>query len=232
MTYAPPKARLEDLERNDYRHSETLARWTIWLLYALIVVTVGSIVSGLLDRQVLQLGGELYTDETAQRTMLVASAQLLVFIASGTLCLCWIYRMAYNARIRAKHMQYSPGWSVGWYFIPIAYWWKPYQAMKEIWSNSAQQAGPRGDESGTLLGWWWALWISQTLVSNASFRLGMNASSLDNFLIANLLELIGNVLQVPLCIVFIVMVRRLTAMQEYAYEHPEAMSTVRDMREF
>lgn len=62
---------------------------------------------------------------------------LVVYIITSVLFLRWVYVSNRNARaLGASDMQHSPGWSVGWYFIPIATLWKPYQAMKEIYKAS------------------------------------------------------------------------------------------------
>ena len=38
----------------------------------------------------------------------------------------------------ADHESFTPGWSVGWFFVPIMNPWKPFQAMREIWQASAE----------------------------------------------------------------------------------------------
>ena len=235
MTYEAPKARVEDIGADGYRDPLSLAQWSVWLLYAHSLVSFLGVVSGILERQTLMGldSGALGADDAEasdQRQVMLAGAQFIVFIATGVLCLRWIHRMCHNARVKASYMQYTPGWSVGWYFIPIAYWWKPYQAMKEIWRKSSEQAGPRGDESASLLGWWWALWIIANLLSNASFRMAARASTIDSLLTANSLGVMSDILQLPLNVIFIVMVKRLTAMQEYAYENPQAQVAATDLR--
>lgn len=240
MNYEAPKARLDDIDSGEYRDPKTLAQWAIWLLYAEIVISVVAIVSGIIERQVL-LGlqaGSFESNAAATsaatvsdtRQALVGGAQFILFVIGGVLCLRWIHRMAYNARIKARVMQFTPGWSVGWYFIPIAYWWKPFQAMKEIWEKSVEQAGPEGREAARLLGTWWTLWIIESILGNASFRMTMGAAGIERVLAANFVTLLSDVVDIPLCIVFILMIRRLTAMQEYAHENPEAMAQVPDLR--
>jgi hypothetical protein len=237
MNYDPPKARLEDPDVEAYRDPTTLAQWTQWSLYALIAINVFAIVAAIALRSLLLepgFGVETTPDQQAraedadQRTMLIAAAQVLVFIVSGVLCLCWIHRMAFNSRIRARYAQYTPGWAVGWYFIPIALLWKPYQAMKEIWKNSAEQAGPRGLEPAGLLGWWWTAWIVVSQVSNAAFRTSLGADTVDSLALSTTISIVSDVIQIPLCILFIVIVKRLTAMQEYAHENPQPL--VPDLR--
>ena len=69
---------------------------------------------------------------------IIVSLQFVNGVVVIVLFCIWIYRANYNARqLGATDMQFSPGWAVGWNFIPIANLWKPYQAMREIWQASA-----------------------------------------------------------------------------------------------
>jgi hypothetical protein len=223
MSYEAPKARVEDRDASGYRDSANLAQWTIWSLWAKVVVSVLAIGAGFLERQAL-MGSADDGEETLQLVAMSSVAELLVLLVSGFLCLRWIHRMAHNARVRAAYMQYTPGWSIGWYFVPIANWWKPYRAMQEIWGESEKQAGERGVNAGVLLGWWWTLWIVTSMISNASFRISMRSSSAETLAMVNTIDLITNLLEIPLAIIFIAMVRRLTEMQEYAHENPLAQA--------
>jgi hypothetical protein len=240
MNYEVPKSRLEDIQVDQYRDSASLAQWTQWLLYAQIAVSLAAVWSGVLERETLQsIQAGLYESEDAstkaaqlndQRQGMIALGQLAIFILSGIFCLRWIHRMSHNARIQATHMEYTPGWSIGWYFVPIAYWWKPFQAMKEIWEKSVDQAGPRGVDSSGLLGVWWAFWIASSLLSNASFRTSVKPAGFDGALSANYVTMASDLIAIPLAIVFIVMVKRLTAMQEYAHQNPIDPATRQDLR--
>lgn len=238
MNYEAPKARLDDLDLEEYRDPNTIAQWTVWLLYVQIAISAIAIVSGFAEHKLLlDLQASAFdTQEAAsaaaaasdRRQAFVGGAQLIIFIGAGVFCLMWIHRMAFNARIRARALEYTPGWSVGWYFIPIAYWWKPYQAMKAIWEESVTQAGSEGRESSTLLGTWWTLWLIVSIIGNASFRMTMGANDIETLRIASIMNIISDAATIPLCIVFIMMVRRLTAMQEYAHQNPDAREP--DMR--
>jgi Domain of unknown function (DUF4328) len=58
-------------------------------------------------------------------------------------------------------MAFSPGWAVGFYFIPVVALWKPFLAMKEIWSASEAPGdrarnSPRVLKIPWLLASWWA----------------------------------------------------------------------------
>jgi len=85
----------------------------------------------------------------------------------------WIHRSAKNAwlfnglRFRLPRepgrplqvMEDSPGWCVGWYFVPLVMFWKPYQSMREIFQSSALGQ----PQPGWLLPVWWALWVLNLL---------------------------------------------------------------------
>jgi len=71
------------------------------------------------------------------RHLFIGLGLLGIQLTTSILFLMWIYRANSNARqLGAQGMKFSPGWSVGFYFIPILWFWKPYQAMKEIWQAS------------------------------------------------------------------------------------------------
>lgn len=90
----------------------------------------------------------------------------------------WAFGANKNARaLGADGMTHSAGWTVGWFFIPIANLWKPYQAIKEVAEASDPTRGP-GDWKGVgvpaIFGWWWAAWIVNNIVSNATLRMAFN----------------------------------------------------------
>ena len=85
----------------------------------------------------------------------------------------WIYRTNANAHALSSEMTITPGWAVGWYFIPIANLFKPFQAMKETWLASHYRGNFHGEPVPSILGWWWGLWITHNILINISFRLSM-----------------------------------------------------------
>jgi hypothetical protein len=78
-------------------------------------------------------------------------------------------------------MEFTPGWAVGWFFVPIANLFKPYEAVREIYQASDPGLGE--DEEGAVLSWhwskqpaplqmklWWATWILMNVLENAGLR--------------------------------------------------------------
>ncbi len=114
--------------KNSYKDSSSLTNWVRYMLYAQILVAIVSIGSNFLEYQLLSdYQNSVYTSQekavadgeaSDQRQQMVGLIYLAVFIVSGFLILRWIHRANYNARqLGAKEMEFSPGWSIGYYFI-------------------------------------------------------------------------------------------------------------------
>lgn len=141
----------------DFRDPTSLTNWTRVFLYASIAAALLGMWSS--ARALPGGGGEAELD-TGLRAILWVFTGLPVPLITGILVLTWIHRANHNARqLGATGMHFTPGWAIGWYFVPIAWFWKPYQAMTEIWRASRNPSDWRGEPVSPLLHWWWILWI-------------------------------------------------------------------------
>ncbi len=97
---------------------------------------------------------------------LLTFGQSMLFIATAVVFLMWVHRA--NRVLHDKGIQkleHTPGWAVGWFFVPIANLFKPYLLIKEIF----QRSDPDRVELSTLdepssegVGWitaWWIGWL-------------------------------------------------------------------------
>jgi hypothetical protein len=123
----------------------------------------------------------------------------------------WIYLTNANAHVFSDEMTIRPGWAVGWFFVPIANLFMPYQGVKETWRESHEAAGQFESEETLLLPWWWGLWIVTNILANLTFTLG--AATME---IAPYLDLLSSALNVPLCLILIRLMRRLATVQRLA----------------
>jgi len=73
----------------------------------------------------------------------------------------FVVRSSRNAHAFGAPMSATPGWAAGWFFVPVAWWWKPYYVMKEIWRGSDPDpaVNPASAPASALLGWWWWMWL-------------------------------------------------------------------------
>ncbi len=147
--------------------------------------------------------------------MLLGLLQFVIVVGTFVVVAMWIYRMAWNARYFAgtHHMEYTPGWAVGWYFIPIATLWKPYQAMKEIWRASDDPERMRLVSIPFWLPLWWCLWLLNNILSNVSAQLTFRAAIISEGMRADQVSVLVEAVNIVLCLVFLVIVNRLSRMQ-------------------
>jgi hypothetical protein len=204
-----------------------LSNWTVRLLYLQVAISAVCIVTGTLEYGVLSdmRDGDFASQaEMLQvveandiRQAIVGLFQFLIFVVSGIWILRWIYVACSNARdLAVGPMKFSPGWSVGWYFVPILLLWKPYQAMKEIWRVSADPRNPDSVPDSGLLSLWWFFYIVAMLSGNASFRLSLRAQEVGELLAANVVTLVSDIASIPFALVLAVIVRRIHDNQEHA----------------
>jgi hypothetical protein len=114
---------------------------------------------------------------------LAGIAQLVVYVGTIIAFCMWIYQAHKNLRdLDVRRLNFSPGWAVGWFFIPFMNLFKPYQVAQEIWKASdphvpahdphAWKEAPR---SG-LIGLWWACWLVGNIIGNVAFRASLNSN--------------------------------------------------------
>jgi hypothetical protein len=163
-----------------YRETKGLA-WSVVISLAITGIISGAQIftfSSLIDAN-----SRLYDDpdavadinKWADATDTLTYAELLVFIVTVVLWCVWKNLSCKNAWLfrsksgLANPMSsgdvFTPGWAVGWYFIPIAHLWKPFQAMSFIRNQVSDTF-----QGGAILGIWWTTWIIMNFASRALSR--------------------------------------------------------------
>jgi len=175
------------LELLGYKSPRRRANWTMGLIMAGIVSTVMLIIVTNSQNELINrfLSGEQVSNDQMDRNDifvgLVSLTFLAVFAASAVAFLMWIHRASSNLEpLDAQAQRFSPRWAVGWWFIPIMVWWRPYQVVQEIWKGSdPYYVGERAKNweeapRGVWLVWWWAMWLISTfsLTSSSTVRGG------------------------------------------------------------
>ena len=134
--------------------------------------------------------------------------QIIVTIASMVFFLMWVYRANKNLdALSGEPMTISPGWAVGWFFIPIANLWKPYQVVRELWQVSHRNE-PRGH---ALVGWWWCAFLAAAVTGQVASTLSMNASDVGSYAFAAEASAISDALNVASDVLMLLVVARIAA---------------------
>jgi hypothetical protein len=225
--YQAPTTAIEPvsaMEIGKFKDASTLTFLVRLCLAAEIFMSAAGIFNALWQRNVFlqAAAGSMSADnvytEMGLPSLLLPLLQLPVMIASTVFIAMWIYRSAHNIRsiVGARQMAFTPGWAVGWFFIPFANLWKPYQAMKEIWSRSFSK-DPKWEVTTWLLPLWWFLWLIWNSASNISMRLNMRANTLELEAGARISDVVCDAINIVLCLVFLMVVNQLYRQQKARY---------------
>ena len=116
---------------------------------------------------------ESRADGIDTRQAMMGMVQLGLFVTCAITFLMWFHRAHKNLKAGGLNdLRYTPGWAVGGFFVPFLNFVRPFQVMKEVWIGSANLSGDVEAESWPtpLVGWWWAFFLSSSVLSNASLR--------------------------------------------------------------
>lgn len=149
------------------------------------------------------------------RQQAIGIIYLAVYVITGFTFLKWIHRANSNCHnFGAKDMEFTPGWCIGWYFIPIATLWKPYQAMKEIWKVSKNPSDWSNEAGSPLLGWWWTFWLSSNFLGQIVFRTSMSADTISALKVSTTASIISGIVDITLYIIALSLITAISTNQE------------------
>ena len=116
----------------------------------------------------------------------------LVFVVAF---LMWLYRAVLIIRATTGGSRESPGWSVGWWFIPVANLFMPYFVLRDLWTRSGADRRTGSDHTPMVF---WILWVTPTLLSVTTAIIAFNRVgwTIDSAYLQNLLTGAGLVLEI------------------------------------
>ena len=147
------------------------------------------------------------------------------FVFTVVTYLMWVHRVHRNLpALVAGPLRFTPGWAVGYYFIPIINLFRPYQAMTEAYN--ASRAGVDGSAAATstgwdarptgtsLIGWWWATWIVSNVIDRVAFRMATRAGDdPDQQAAALWAEMTSAAVSIVAAVLLVRLIRRVTELQ-------------------
>lgn len=209
-----------------FQSGHSRAQWVTILLAVGILADVVAIASTFLQIELLSraMAGLRITEVEATandaRQGFIGIAQVVVHLTTVVLFLMWIHRAHRNlSALGARNLRFSSGWAVGYWFIPIMNFFRPYQVVKEIWKASDPNTDPADASSwqnattSSVIGWWWAFWLIYNFVG-PSFRFSAQAKTLTDLSAMSWVSILSDGTIIVATVFAILVVRGIDARQE------------------
>jgi hypothetical protein len=167
-------------------------------------------------------------DSNDMRQGAVWLIHLVVRVALIIAFLLWLYRAAGNLAALGNpktRIEYTPGWAVGWFFIPFANLVMPYKAVSEIWVKSEPPVregdgfafSPRPSTSLVLA--WWLTWLASNFISRFVSRFFDKAETIEAMQGMTWAAIIADVLFIVAAVLAIFVVKSIDRRQEERSRH-------------
>ncbi|MFF3884889.1 DUF4328 domain-containing protein [Streptomyces sp. NPDC001914] len=185
--------------------------WADYKLYDVANTVVGALADGLAGGGVSLASLVQRADEADSLSLAAARVQTTALLAAGVVFLFWFRRVRLNAEVffPAGHT-WSRAWVIGGWFVPIVNLWRPRQIMTEIW-DASRPAGSRSRLG--LVNLWWVLWLAGLVAGRFYSALSRNAETAKDIRDTALQAMIGDGLDIAAAVAAIVVVLKLTGMQ-------------------
>ena len=150
-----------------YRSGRKRANFAVVLLSLITLVSLATLlhdITGLGMAAEIQAGaltdGEINAFDT--RAAALDTAYEVIFVATAIAYLAWVSRSVDNVRVLGGGTPMAtPRWSIGWWFVPVANLFKPFQIVADL---NQRMATPTRTGGTRLVMAWWIAWIGRGIV--------------------------------------------------------------------
>jgi hypothetical protein len=171
-------------------------------------------------------GGMVSTEEAESndlRQMLIGFLSLAVVITSLVYFIRWFRRAYFNLHLRADYLTFSEGWAAGSWFVPILCWFRPYQIMKELYTETDNYLSNKipsyvPTTNIMILNTWWALWIINNFLGNFVMRMTFKNDTIDGMMDASIGSMIMSFIGLPLGLLVVKIIKDYSEMETLLIE--------------
>ena len=142
------------------------------------------------------------------RQFILGITHIIIYITSAVFFVMWFRRAYYNLHTKIDPLYHSEGWAAGSWFVPFINLYRPYQIMKELYTETVDFLEKKGKMINDkyfsfYIGSWWVLWIVSSVLGRIYFRKVTNAETIQELLESNKLSMINTAISIPLALITI-----------------------------
>jgi hypothetical protein len=228
--------------QDQFRSISKVANWVSGTFILLAIVNIIAVISGYAQSELLNraISGETITiteaTSTDSRQSLIGFVQTGLHIVAAILFLIWIYRAHKNLKsLNVTDLRYTPGWAIGWFFVPIMSFFRPYQVVSEINKASDPNMGASIDSTSwknvatsPIVGLWWAFFLISNFIGQIALRTILSGEELSDLLISTNVYMVSDAIDIVGFIITILVVQRISQYQKtkYSLVVPKSVTSV------
>lgn len=110
------------------------------------------------------------TDPVILSYDILCLAYMATLVIAGLVTLMWMSGATRNTLAVRPGLKMSQLGAVGWWFVPVASLYKPYQYIRDIWVTAKGTPGRRGASSEQPLAIWWFTFLGGNIISSVVSR--------------------------------------------------------------
>ncbi|MGZ4057361.1 MAG: DUF4328 domain-containing protein, partial [Bacteroidia bacterium] len=108
----------------------------------------------------------------------------------------------------------TPGWAVGYWFVPVISLFKPYVIVKEIWDETQAYVLPQAEKKniakGYIIGLWWTLYLLSIFSSYFVVLFFGDKTSIDGLIAGTIALIVSNIFLIVVKVVTLVMINKIS----------------------
>lgn len=190
------------------------------------VASLAAIVSDALEIELLRIiGSGQYVPEAVlyandNRQMAIYTVYTLAALAAAILLFTWLHKAYANLhQSGTSDLRFTPGWAIGWFFIPLANLFKPYQAVSDLWKasrwgpSSSWVASWRDLPGSPVVPLWWGLWLVAILMGYVAMVMTPAGAEIDEWIAYDYVYMASNAISAVSFLLTAYLIRSVTRFQ-------------------
>ncbi len=193
------------------------AKWAQRLIWVVMVIDLIGLFSSYFQYELLIAvqNQELVTQEAADandlREQIISIIYLVAYLTSAVFFIRW-FRNAYLNLSKRTVINSSISMAIWGWIIPIVSVFKPYQIMKEMWTDSCLKIRLKepayAEPSTTIIGLWWFFWLVTNVIGNNIFKYTLKSETIADYLNLTIADMALSFLSVPMAILAYLMIEQ------------------------
>jgi hypothetical protein len=144
---------------------------------------------------------------------LIGLGLVVAFTVTIIMFLMWLHRAYKNLQAFGIQTDFTPGWAVGWWFVPFMNLARPHAVMKELWEKSETRATQQASDSSRI-GLWWACYLGSGIIAWAANIMSFGSTKTETIVVASAVDIVSRILLIAAAVMIIKIIKTINEWHE------------------